>query len=78
MANTRRDNHMWTKSEIKEVSKLWKTATIKEICDKLGIQKSQLMYMKQQMQKAGFNLPRKHKIGYMQMLLEECKLELDK
>ena len=72
----KRDNHEWTKSDIKKICDLWKTKTTKEICAELDISYVQLMYMRAQMTKAGFALPRKRKNGYLQSLLKECLSEV--
>jgi biotin operon repressor len=69
-------SHMWTKADIKKVATLWETSTITEIATAIGINRPQLMYMLRQMRNAGFDIPKKHKTGYIQILLEECKREM--
>lgn len=75
ITRNRRDAHMWTKADIKKVATLWEKSTVEEICEELGLRKDQLTYIIMHMRKAGFDLPRKHKIGYIQNLLRECYLE---
>lgn len=69
---------MWTKDDIRTVSKAWETMTNKEICEKLNINYSQLVYITQEMRKIGFNLPKKHTKGYVKSLLLEVKAEMGK
>lgn len=76
MANTKRNAHMWTKDDIKKVAKLWSSKTMEELAKELDVRKDQILYIVTHMRKAGFELPRKHKTGYMEMLLKECLLEL--
>lgn len=69
--------HMWTKDDVKTVAKLWNSATVKELCDKLNVEYQQLNYIAKEMRKAGFDLPKKHSKGYVNSLLKEVYNEMN-
>jgi len=63
----------WTIQDIKTVLKLWKSKTSKEICDELGVREPQLYYIAKEIRKKNPKiLPKKHKTGYLQNLIEEA------
>lgn len=72
----RKEQHMWTKEEIKLVNSLWATTTTHELCKKLGVDNQQLNYMVAEMRKAGLVLAKKHKKGNLQALIKEVMSEL--
>lgn len=67
---------MWVKDEIKKIHGLWNSATTKEICERLNVDRAQLGYIVLQMRRAGFNLPKKHENGKLQGLLKEVLSEI--
>jgi hypothetical protein len=67
---------MWTKEEIKRIYTLWDSKTINEIMKEMDLRRDQLNYMVCHMRKAGFVMHGKHKKGYVQNLIKECKLDL--
>ncbi len=68
--------HMWTKDEIKKIARMWTDKTMQDIADDLGVEKIKIAALTTQMRKAGFNLPRKHRNGYLLSLLKEVKAEM--
>ena len=67
--------HQWTKAEVKKVAQIWDKKSADEIASELGVKTIQVNYIVMQMRKAGFNLPRKHRKGTLQVLLKEALAE---
>lgn len=56
---------------------MWETKTIEELCVELGRRREQILYMANQMRKAGLALPRKSKKGLLRGLILEVMSELE-
>ena len=76
MQNGRKQTVSWTKEEMKRFIGLWNIKTVDELCDELGRRKEQILYMANQMRKAGLDLPRKSKKGILRGLILEVIEEL--
>ena len=76
MQNGRKQTVSWTKEEMKRFIGLWNIKTTEELCDELGRRKEQILYMANQMRKAGLDLPRKSKKGILRGLILEVIEEL--
>lgn len=72
----RTKHHMWTKDEIKKVTKLWESNSVETLAEEMGVKPNQLYGLIVQMRKAGFNLIKKHRKGYLLSLLKEVKAEM--
>jgi hypothetical protein len=77
MQNGREQTISWTKEEMKKLIAMWETKTVLELCDELGRRREQILYMANQMRRAGLDLPRKSKRGLIRGLILEVKAELE-
>lgn len=66
----------WTKDEMKTLFQLWESKDMDDIMDELNRSKEQIRTMRNRMVKMGFDLPQKHRVNYIQNLLNEVKKEL--
>ena len=67
-----RQSKMWTKEEIKQVTTLWETSTMKQMLETLNVTYTQLAYIVKEIRKAGYNLPRKRANGNIQTLIKDA------
>ena len=65
----------WTKEEIKTLLDLWSTKTVEEISATLNRPNSSIIGMCAEIRKAGYNLPKKKKTNYRQLLVKEVLVE---
>lgn len=79
MKHSRQRQHkMWTKEEFKTVMTLWSSKSTQEIADELGRKTHGISSIAQLLRKAGLDLPKKHRNGYLNNLIEEFKVDLKK
>lgn len=71
-----KNNHEFTKKEIRTVIELWNENSTDNIAERLGISKNQVVYLAGHIRKAGYKLPRKTIIGRTQSLIKEVINEL--
>lgn len=65
----------WTKNDISTVLDLWETTSNRDLANKLGVKPQQLQYMRMQISKAGYDLPRKRVVGVSQGLIKDVLRE---
>lgn len=68
--------HMWTKSELKELVKIWEGRTAQEVADSLGVEKDAMQQVVFRLRRAGVKITRKHRTGYLDLLIKEVAKEL--
>ena len=68
---TRTISKQWTKQDMLTIKQLWETKTGRQICDELACSPQQLGYIVKQIRLAGFELPKKHKVGTLRELILE-------
>lgn len=62
---------LWTKGEFKTILSLWETKTTEEIAQDLGRHPSAITAIAAKLRKAGANLPKKRRNGYLDSLVSE-------
>lgn len=68
--------HQFTKQEARILLTLWDRATKEEIAEKLNLRSEQIGYLAREMNKVGFELSKKRKVGQLRTMLKELKKEL--
>lgn len=71
-----KNNHEWTKDEIKKVISLWTSKSLKEIGTDVGVNAQQVAYIAGQIRKSGFNLQKKTIKGNLRSLIGEAIKEI--
>ena len=69
MKSTQR--RLFTKNEIKTIVTLWEDSTTEQICNKVGRNKTSVMYIIKKARSLGVDLPKKRKIGITDNLVKE-------
>lgn len=69
---------MWTKGEIKKLAQLWESSSIDDLAEEMGLEEKQIKYMVAKMRTAGFNLTKKRKAAYIDLLIKEVLAETKK
>lgn len=73
-----KEHKMWTKQDFKAIMKLWDTKNTQEIAEELGRTDGSVTAMVQTLRKAGVDLPKKHRNGYISSLVQEFLVDLKK
>lgn len=72
----RKENHSWTKEDIKKIIKLWSSKSTIDLAKDIGIDPAQVSYLAGQIRKSGYKLPRKTVKGQLQTLIKDVISEL--
>lgn len=69
--------HMWTKEEIRTVLELWQDSSVADIAAEIGVDPARVVYIAQQIRRAGYELPKKHIKGRTMSMVEDVIAEFE-
>lgn len=71
-----KQNHMWTKEDIKKLVTIWDDCTKQEVADEMNLTPVQVGSMVRRIRLAGYPLARKTSKGTMNLMIDEVFDEL--